>query len=644
MAVEKMYFINVAGPLKEIDAFVINNIIPFEIQLVRAFSILDSVKGLMPFDVYNPYDILLKKVSVLCKDLNINTTFIDEEVHDALDFETVEADLDEHIGVMDTLIQRKQDIEAQIDHKEQIKKQIIPIQGLDVEVDKLFDLDFMKFRFGKMPKESFQRIEQYNENLELIVIEVFREEDDVFLMYFMPNMVRGEIDSLFASLYFTRIRISEEVKGYPKEALYAIEKELGSLREELEQINDKINNFSVIHQERISKLYGIIHKLNHIFTVRTYAVHSLETFYITGWIPHSQLNDFVNKMKVSDAYSFLVEEDETIKRLTPPTKLKNNSFFKPFEALVAMYGIPSYHELDPTAFVGITYLLMFGVMFGDVGQGFVIALLGYLLFKKSGSALGHIAIYLGASSMVSGLFYGSIFGNEELLRHVLPFIPMINPMEHKTSFLAIAIAFGVILIIIAMILNMINSIKNKKIGRFLFDRNGLVGIVVYFSILYVVLAKVFVLETTLLPAILLIIISFGIILMSHPLQKFLESRKEFLPEDKTGFFIESAFELIETILAILSNTISFMRVGAFALNHVGLIIAFHMLSDMVAESSGGVGSLLVMIFGNVLIIALEGLIVGIQGLRLEYYELFSRFFEGDGSEFKPFLAIKKVKA
>jgi V/A-type H+-transporting ATPase subunit I len=642
VAVEKMYFINVAGPLKEIDAFVMNNITPFEIQLVKAFSILDSVKGLMPFDVYNPYDVLLKKASVLCKDLNINITSIDEDVHDSLDFETVEADLDEHIEVFDSLIQRKRALEARVEHKEQIKKQIIPIQNLDVEVDKLFELDYMKFRFGKMPKESFQRILQYNDNLDLIVIEVFREADDVFLMYFMPNMVRGEIDSLFASLYFTRIRISDEVQGHPKEALQGIESDLMTLREELNQVNEKIDIFNQNHQLRISKLYGIIAKLNHIFTVRNYAVHSQETFYITGWIPHSHLDAFVKQMKTSDAYSFLVEEEETVKRLKPPTKLKNNRFFKPFEALVSMYGIPSYHEIDPTVFVGITYLFMFGVMFGDLGQGLVIALLGYYIYKKSGSALGHIAIYLGVCSMISGLFYGSLFGNEEFLRHTLPFIPMINPMDHKIPILIIAIGFGALLLVIAMVLNVINAIKKKDMGRLLFDRNGVVGIVAYFSIMFVVLSKALALKTTVVPAILLIVLSFAIILMSHPLQKFLKTRKEFLPEDKTGFFIESIFELIETILAILSNTISFMRIGAFALNHVGLIIAFHMLSDMVAEAAGGPGKFAVMVFGNILIIALEGLIVGIQGLRLEYYELFSRFFEGEGSEFKPFLAIKKI--
>lgn len=641
MAVEKMFFINIAGPLKELDQFVMKKIIPYEVQLVKAYSILDSVKGLSLFDGYNPYDVLLKKATVLCKDLNINTDSIDANVGDQLDFKTVEADLDEHLEVFDSLINRRKALEASINEKEQIKKQILPIKELNIEVDQLFQLEYMRFRFGKMPKESFERIEQYDENLDLIVYEVFREQEDVFLMYFSPKSIRSEIDSLFASLYFTRIRISDEVKGYPKEALYSIEREIKVLREELDFVNNKMNQFITDHQERISLLYAKIFKLNNVYNVRNYAVFSEKTFYLTGWIPKSHLDAFIKEIKASDVYSFTIEDDEHVKRLKPPTKLRNSKFFKPFEALVSMYGIPSYYETDPTIFVGLTYLIMFGVMFGDVGQGLIITLLGFMLYKKSRSSLSQIAIYLGITSMIAGIFYGSLFGNEEILRHALPFIPMINPMEYKTEILIITIAFGAILIVMAMLINVVNAFKKKDLGKLLFDRNGIAGLIVYFSILYIVLVKVKIFDMTVVPAIILIIGSLIIILLSHPLQKYIQTRKEFLPEDKTGFFIESFFELLETVLAILSNTISFMRVGAFAMNHVGLIIAFHMLSDMVAESAGKPGSFLVMVVGNILIIGLEGLIVAIQGLRLEYYELFSRFFEGNGSEFKPFLTIKE---
>jgi V/A-type H+-transporting ATPase subunit I len=184
-----------------------------------------------------------------------------------------------------------------------------------------------------------------------------------------------------------------------------------------------------------------------------------------------------------------------------------------------------------------------------------------------------------------------------------------------------------------MVINIINLSKNKNYGKLLFDRNGIAGLVFYLALLYFAMAKLIKLDITLWVVVLLIILPLILIFLAHPLENLIKHKKHILPEDKTGFFIESFFELVETILAILSNTISFMRVGAFALNHVGFFLAFHMLADMV----GGAGSTIVMIFGNILIICLEGLIVAIQGLRLEYYELFSRFFKGEGIQFKPFI-------
>ncbi len=641
MAVEKMYFVNLARPLNELDSFVMNKIIPHEVHLEKTYTVMESTQGLSAFDGTNPYDILLKKATVLCKDLDIDTTIAQADVCDIIDFETVEQDLDEHLAVFDSLIAERKAFEALIAEKEQIKKQIIPIQGLDFEVDKLFKLQYMRFRFGKMPKEHYHKIQEFDKNLDLIVYEVFREGEEIFLIYLCPKPIRKQIDSLFASLYFKRIRISDEVKGYPKEALENINAEIVNLTQQLNNLNDRIGHFIVDHQERISKLFATVHKLHNVYTVRNYAVYSDRTAYLTGWVASSKLSDFVKDINASDAYAFTVNEDEDMTKVKPPTKLINPKLFKPFELIVGMYGTPSYDEMDPTIFVGLTYMLMFGAMFGDVGQGLLIALLGWAFYNKTKSSLGYIGIYLGISSMVAGLFYGSVFGNEEFLPNVMPWFPMINPMEHKNEVLLVTIGLGALLIIAAMLINLLNAIKKKDKGRLLFDKNGVVGLVAYFSILYIVLVKATKGTMTVIPAALLIGVSFLIIFLSHPLQTYLKTKKEFLPSDKTGFFIEALFELLETMLSILSNTISFMRVGAFALNHVGLIIAVHMLADMVGKSSGDFGSFMIMVIGNIVIVALEGLIVGIQCLRLEYYELFSRFFEGEGNEFKPFLCKKQ---
>jgi V/A-type H+-transporting ATPase subunit I len=633
MAIEKMHFVNIAGPINSIDTFVINSIIPYNVQLVSAFSILDSVKGLHSFTDPNPYTPLVKKMEELFTKLEMVNKDDIKTTNDGICLYNIEDEIKSFNYKIEQLSDKKEDLVNEIKKKKQIRKQIIPIKNIDFEIDKLFHLEHMKFRFGEMPKDSYKKLEHYVENLEVIVLKVFEEEDKVFLIYFMPRMVKENIDSLFASLYFTRIRLSDEIKGYPNETLIHIDNDIRDLQKKLVEVENKINIFYQENNDRLSELYQLLNRLDQVFDVRRYAVHSREAFYLTGWIPESKLSSFMEAVKNSRGVTCIVEDDDVVKKITPPTRLSNWKFFKPFEEIVSMYGTPSYNEIDPTTFVGVTYLLMFGMMFGDVGQGLVIALLSYIVYKKKKIVLAKLGIYLGFCSAFFGIFYGSIFGNEELLRNHLHFIPMINPMESKMTLLGAAVAFGVILILSAMVINIINLSKNKNYGKLLFDRNGIAGLVFYLALLYFAMAKLIKLDITLWVVVLLIILPLILIFLAHPLENLIKHKKHILPEDKTGFFIESFFELVETILAILSNTISFMRVGAFALNHVGFFLAFHMLADMV----GGAGSTIVMIFGNILIICLEGLIVAIQGLRLEYYELFSRFFKGEGIQFKPFI-------
>jgi len=639
MAVEKMSFINIAGPLEKLDSFIMNNILPCEVEFVKTILVLDSVKGLSTFTDENPYEDLVKKMEILLNEMSIKVNEDSEQnkIVDHIDLKEVEKAVDYYHQKFQELNQQKLQLEAEKTRKEQIKKQVLPIKNLKIEVDEFFDFQYMKFRFGKMPKDSFIKLKQYVEKLDVIVYDVFEEENEIFLIYFMPNLIQKEIDSLFASLYFKRIRISGEVKGHPKEALKAIDDEILLINSKLKILKEQLEEFYNTHEKELIKLYYVVSNLDKIFDVRRYAARSDKAFYLTGWIADSSLKKFKSKLKKEEDITCIIEDEEVIKKVKPPTKLKNNSFFKPFELLVSMYGTPSYNEIDPTAFVAITYMLLFGLMFGDVGQGLVIALGAYFIYKKKNIEAAKIGIYLGICSMITGLFYGSIFGNEEIIPEHLHFVPVFNPMLNKNVVLIAAVSFGVILITLAMILNIVNSIKSKRYARIFLDKNGFIGLLFYYSLLFIILEVALKLEITAVPAIILIICSLLVIMFSHPLQNLIERKKDVFPSDKTGFFIESIFELIETILSVLSNTISFIRVGAFALNHVGFFMAFHMLADLVGHSA----SPFVMIFGNILIIGLEGLIVFIQGLRLEYYELFSRFFEGNGTEFRPF-KVKRI--
>lgn len=302
----------------------------------------------------------------------------------------------------------------------------------------------------------------------------------------------------------------------------------------------------------------------------------------------------------------------------------------PFESIVKMYGIPSYNELDPTAFVGISYMLLFGAMFGDVGQGLVLFLIGEILnrFKRRPN-LGGVLARLGISSTIFGFIYGSVFGYENIIKELV-----VRPMEEINVMLIAAIVFGVILLSIGYLYNLINSYKRRDIENGIFSRNGVAGLSFYWLLLYYIVAKVLN-KDTFIPsgAITIILITLIIIMvLKEPLSNLIKGVRPLYSESVYDYYIEGGFGILETLLSLLSNTLSFIRVGAFAINHVGLFIAFATLSKMMANN---IESTATMILGNVIIIGLEGLIVFIQGLRLEYYELFSKYFSGTGYEYNP---------
>lgn len=633
--VEKMHFVNIAGPIKILDTFVIQNVVPHEIQLINAYNILDTVKGIRRFEEPNPYKPLVEKVRNLGKVGDFNFVYDEEAPVTIMPISMIEPEIDGYESQLQTTTHISQSLKEDRAYKEQLRNQIEPIQNLKVEIQSFFDFDYMKFRFGSMPKDSYEKLSGYVEEMEVIVYEISREEDEVYLIYFTPRSRRWNIDSLFASMYFKRIHISKDIHGYPKDALDQLNEEIADLTQRIDELDQQSKDYVAKNLKRLDELYTFVVQLDSVFEVRNLAARTNDAFYLTGWIPDSRLVDFRADIDILPNVTCLVEAEEAVPMSKPPTKLKNPKFFQPFESLVNMYGIPSYDEFDPTIFIGIVYLIFFGAMFGDVGQGLVISLFGWLFYRKSKNPIGKLAIWLGGASTITGFIYGSFFGNEEIIQETFGY-PTINPMDIMMEILVVTVIFGVFLIIAAMLINMKNNYDKENIGKLLTDRNGVAGLVFYIAVLAVVLATYYKVKVSPVLIILFIIAPMIVLFLSNPLANYINHSKEIFPKDKGGFFIEATFELIETLLAFLSNTISFLRVGAFALNHVGFFLAFHMLSDIVGKSSGTFGSVMVMIFGNILIIVLEGLIVSIQGMRLTYYELFSRFFEGDGKEFRPF--------
>jgi V/A-type H+-transporting ATPase subunit I len=321
---------------------------------------------------------------------------------------------------------------------------------------------------------------------------------------------------------------------------------------------------------------------------------------------------------------------------------------------IKMYGLPAYNEIDPTIFVALTYAFIFGAMFRDVGQGLVLFIGGFLLYKLKKVSLAAIISAAGFFSTIFGFMFGSVFGFENIIHAVwlhpskamvnVPFIGKLN-----TVFI-VAIGFGMVLILLTMILNIINAIKAKDKERLFFDTNGIAGLIFYGAVTAVL--ALFMAGKP-LPATIVLLVMFGVPLLlmafKEPLTHMLEKKKHSLEENenhnehKEGlgmFFVQMFFEMFEVLLSYFSNTLSFVRIGAFAVSHAAMMEVVLMLAG---AEHGSTGNLFVIILGNLFVCGLEGLIVGIQVLRLEYYEMFSRFYRGNGREFKPYNTNENTK-
>ncbi len=266
-----------------------------------------------------------------------------------------------------------------------------------------------------MRHDTYESFLSHLENSsDLFIFPTSIERDYVYMMYLTTRTAEEKIDSLFASLRFERIRLSDKVTGTGEEAIEVLTHESEQAKERLRQVVGQLAQFKAGELENFMSRYSHIRYLNDAYNIRQYSAHTAESFYLVGWVPASDLSEITARLDKFDAVSYMVE-DPVPNADNPPIKLKNHRIFRPFESYVTMYGLPSYDELDPTPLMAITYTLLFGIMFGDVGQGLLVSVIGLLMWKLKKMWLGRILVYAGIASTGFGFVYGSVFGFEDVL-------------------------------------------------------------------------------------------------------------------------------------------------------------------------------------------------------------------------------------
>lgn len=442
--------------------------------------------------------------------------------------------------------------------------------------------------------------------------------EDYLLVY--PKSVEDEVNRTISSLGF----IDEDIPD--GKSIDEIKKEYENNKAKLKEIDNKLKKIKDDNIDDLKNLPKTIDFYKKSSKLKDKMLKGRKYFYLSGWVPESKIQlvrDTVDKYEDS-----LVDQKKNSQTIAnPPTKLKNNKITRPFEFLVNMYGAPNYNEIDPTGFFAITYMLLYGMMFGDLGQGLVFVLASFLIEKKS-KIFGQLIRRIGFSASFFGLMYGSVFGIEDLIPTIL-----IKPFDNIIKVLIASVAFGVILMVISYILGIYNKLhKQKDFEEGVFGKEGFTGLLMMISFILIILNIVKVNPMPMTVSIILLILSIVMMVFKQPISRKLLDIYPIYDQSSSDYYIESSFSIIEALLSVFSNLVSFTRVGAFAINHVGLYMAFEVMSKLVG---GGFIGIIILILGNILIIGLEGMIVFIQGLRLEFYEMFSKYYKGDGQKFSP---------
>ena len=639
MAVAKIKLINIVGLTKHLDDVI--NILGkshiFHPDEVTEFY--SDTKQFEHIPTKNHYADQLLEFKTLLESANFPLEYVNVD-----DFNPNDDDLTQYINKVSTeikdILANVEQAKAKVDECNRKLVQSEHFSGLDIKVEELLNCKYVKAHFGRLSKESYQKLNNYQDNPFVNFFACSEEEKHYWGVYIVPIEQELEINRIFSSLYFEHCDIAG-LDDTPEKLHVRLITKLPNYEKKLKEEQDKLNKYIDENKENILKYYSKLSELNLFSSICSKALqYKGNNFCIVGWVPDENIESLRVQLESIESVDTEISSGKNELKHSPPVKLKNNFFTRAFEFYTEMFGVPRYNEIDPTPFVAMSYIVLFGIMFGDVGHGIVLSIAGYLMWKLKNMAIGKILIPCGISSACFGLVFGSVFGFEHLLDPVYHTlfgmeekpIEVMAPEATNTIIFA-SVGIGIVLLCIAIILGIYSQFKQKNIGEAIFGTNGLCGLVFYGSLVAGIVCQMLLgIPIMTLPYILfLIVLPLLLLYLREIFIKLINKEKDWKPEKWGGFLVDNFFELFEVLLSYVTNTMSFLRVGAFVLVHAGMMQVVFVLGEMV----GGAGEWVIIVLGNGFVLALEALLVAIQVLRLEYYEMFSRFYTGDGRAYEP---------
>lgn len=537
------------------------------------------------------------------------------------------------------------DIRNEMNELEEQRKILSAINRINVDFNSVKQEYEKKFKhvfagIGVMPSEDLDIIKKDIEKLTknfAIYSHPLTTEDSLILLVSLQEYEK-EIRFILNLHGFKKLKILEELKEFEKveDAIAEIDYKISELEKEERELFGRAKKIAKEEKEKILAMKEELEVEKEIAKISEKFGRTIETYIITGWVPSEEVYRICSIIRdeangLCEIVSRAPEHGEK-----PPTLVVNPAPARPMEVITQAYGVPDYGEYDPTTITAITFPLIFGLMFGDVGQGLVIALIGYYAgfkgkFEEGIRKAARVVMLCGISATFFGFLYGEVFSLEHVIEPL-----WLNPIElareDMPALLAISLKLGVLLLSLSLIMHIANEIAHHKYEVAVVSKYGISG-------LWLLLGGVFMFmrhgldlvgmfkDTAIIPA-----MGLPLLIMILGMWKF-----EHLP-----FMVSFVESIFEGMIKFVVNTISFMRVVIIAIIHGALsVIMNDMMHIMPATAIGMIGKGGIFLIANIIIIIMEAFVSFIQTMRLHYYELFTKFFSGTGKPFKPLKFIRK---
>jgi len=628
------------------------------IARVGVLHLLDVHRTVEPLATIHPYDMSqqLMRLDALTHTLDSVLAFYEITPPEpgvvpegaALDLAAVEGRAAALAEQAQQLRQRLREATDRGTQTENLSRNVRALAPLGLPLDQLRGLRYVYLTSGLLPERNLPRLHESLARVPHVIVPTGKAGSDgrILIAALCLRHERDVLERAARSAQLETVELPVRLSGTPEEILAQLQTQLDAQRAARAVLETERRESGEHLAGETRSLRALVERERLLVDAQRHMAHSERTALITGWVPAVLAGELDRAVRASTGGRCVLRWADPVAldavrhdRIPVPILLHNAVLIRPFESLLRAYGLPRYGDVEPTAIVAIAFLTMFGFMFGDVGQGLVLFGIGYFIYRQMFRYRDYAVILMecGAFATAFGFLYGTVFGSERFLPAL-----WLRPMEDITRLVQTAIAFGVGFLSLGLALNLVNAVRRRD-PTLLWERNGLLAALAYWTAVGLLIRQ----ATggpgavTAGSAMLWLSVPIALILLKEPVRALIKGLRERhwpSPSDLIALAVESVVDVLDTVVSAISNTATFIRLAAFALSHAGLFLATFSVADAVAQSGGAagtVGAALVLVVGNIVIIALEGLIVAIQSVRLEYYEFFSKFYSAGGEEYRP---------